>query len=444
MWRVKIMSDMAGRENAPRENTKVATKAVKREVSRAEKILLPVALLVAVLYDRIVFLGFVESVFRANPRWSEPYVFAAAFWLCYLGIFYAFFWKRLRNNYMLWFVAGCSALLCLWSFVPFFSSTEYAIITFFVIPGVIMAHAQWLAGGFTLKNNDGIAIAWLLGWLIKPFSGIFALIESVESAASEGSKGMAKRVALGVLLAFVLLLVIVPLLMGADLVFGYYVEQLFSGWNLSSMILHGIVILIAFGLFYSFLWNVGFGKNKVHTIPTTWKIDPVISGIALGATMFVYGLFCLVQFTYLFARAGLPYGMTYSEYAREGFAQTVAVCAINLLMFGVFLRFGDGKKISIGMLGGLLALTGIMLISGAVRLNLYISVFGMTWLRLLSAWFIIYLAVVIGLCAARLYKKELPWIVLSGLVLLGWYVALGYLNPDGFISWYNSVGTFPH
>jgi len=441
----EIAKKDAPRDNAPIENSRPAVtkkEIIKREVSRAEKILLPVALLVAVLYDRIIIYGFIQYGWWSCNCCPQPYVFSAAFWLCYLVIFYVFYWKRLRENYVLWFVAAGSVALCLWSFIPSFNSSEFAVITFFVIPGVLMAHAQWLAGGFTLKKNDGIAVAWVLGWLVKPFSGISALVEATTSVASESSKAMVKRVVLGLVLASVLLIVIVPLLMGADRVFGYYVGQLLQGWNIASFIGHGIVITVAFGLFYSFLWNVGYGENKPYTISDTWKIDTVISGIALGATMLVYGLFCLVQFTYLFARAGLPAGMTYSEYAREGFAQTVAVCAINLLMFGVFLRFGEEKKFFTGMLGGLLALTGIMLISGAVRLNLYISVFGMTWLRLLSAWFIIYLAVVIGLCAFRLYKKEFPWVVLSGLVLLAWYVVLGYLNPDGFISWYNSVGAF--
>ena len=74
-------------------------------------------------------------------------------------------------------------------------------------------------------------------------------------------------------------------------------------------------------------------------------------------------------------------------FRREGFAQTVAVCAINLLIFGVFLRFGARNRVTTILLASLLALTGVMLFSGFVRLGLYIDAFGMTWLRLLSAWF---------------------------------------------------------
>jgi len=149
-------------------------------------------------------------------------------------------------------------------------------------------------------------------------------------------------------------------------------------------------------------------------------------------------LFCVVQFTYLFAEAGLPGGMTYSEYAREGFAQTVVVCVINLLIFGVFLHFGKISKLITGMLAGLLALTGVMLFSGFVRLGLYIDFYGMTWLRLLSAWFIIYMAAVIVFCGIRLWRERLPLIALCTMILVGWYIVLGYLNPDGLIAWYNN------
>jgi hypothetical protein len=82
-----------------------------------------------------------------------------------------------------------------------------------------------------------------------------------------------------------------------------------------------------------------------------------------------------------------------------------------------------------------------MLFSGGVRLNLYVDAFGLTWLRLLSAWFIAYVAVVVMLAMFSVHtKKKIPLLVTCGLVLLGWYVVLGFVNPQGFIDWYN--GTF--
>ncbi|MCL2376525.1 MAG: DUF4173 domain-containing protein [Defluviitaleaceae bacterium] len=412
------------------ENHQNEIAPLPRQYSAKEKLLLPISLLVAILFDRLIVAGLYGTL--------NSWVLTGAFWLCYIVIFHVFFWSRLKQDKTAWFVAVCTAALCIWFLISPEQNWQFALITWFVIPNVLMAHSQWVAGGYTLKNSDGIAAAWFLGWFVKPFSGIFALFGAVGSLLSANNKSTAKRVLAGVGIASLLLLIVIPLLMGADQVFSHYLRQIFSIDNPFLTFMHIIVVLIAFGLFYSFLWNIGFGEAKRHVVQSKKTIDDIISAIVLGSVILVYVLFCVIQFTYLFAGVGLPAGMTYSEYAREGFAQTVIVCAINLLIFGVFLRFGKQHKLLMAMLCGLLATTGIMLVSGAVRLNLYIGVFGMTWLRLLSAWFIIYLAVVIALCVIRLlFKKQLPVIALSALFLLLWYVALGYLNPDNFIAWYN-------
>lgn len=418
-----------------------------RSWSKTEKILLGVSLLIAVLFDRLV-INQIGAAFSGARGDGWPGLVSGIFWLCYLIAFYVFYWKRVKRDAVAWLVSACVAALVVWNFIYYDAGNwQFSVITFFVIPAVLMAHAQWTAFSFSWKNFDsaiiGMVLAWLEGWIIKPFTALPICVGVSASLVSDENRPAAKRAAIGFAVAFGLMLVIIPLLMGADQVFGHFVSQIFSRLRFSSIIFHGFVITAACGLFYSFLWNVGFGKNEAHAAANAEKIDNVISGIVLGSVIFVYSLFCAVQFTYLFARAGLPEGMTFAEYAREGFAQTVAVCAINLLIFGVFLWRGNRRKLMTGLLAALLSLTGIKLISGAIRLHLYIDAFGMTWLRLLSAWFIIYLAVVVILCAVRLAKKEMPVVGISVLLLLVWYVALGYLNPDRFIGWYNKEVFIP-
>jgi len=412
--------------------------------STMEKLLLPVALLIAILFNRLLIAPLTLALH------NDMFIYFSAFWLCYLIIFCVFFWKRVRKDPVLWYVGVCVAALCIWNFIynsswglAHFDNVQFSAISLLVIPGVLMAHAQWAAGRYTLKNHVGMAAAWFMGWFYKPFSGLGALFGSANSLVSESNKPMAKRAAIGILVAALLLAIIIPLLMSADQVFHYYVSQVFtSRSNISggftALFWHGLSIVIVFGLFYSFLWNVGFVENEFSGVKSSKTIDNLVSAIVLGSVITVYVFFCLVQFTFLFARAGLPAGMTFSEYARQGFAQTIVVCAVNLLLFGVFLRFGVKGRLLKTLISGLLALTGVMLFSGAVRLNLYIGAFGMTWLRLLSAWFIIYLIAVIALCAVKLlWKKQLPVLAISALLLLGWYVALGFLNPDGFVQWFN-------
>ena len=408
---------------------------IKQKYSKAEKLLLPIALVIGILCDRLLF----APISRNS---NNVTTFAGVFWLCYLAFFYGFYWKKLINNRVLWFVAGCSAALCVWNF--FFSgkgmNSEFSLLTNLVIPAALMIHAQYLAGDYNLKDAGKIAFAYLFGWFSKPFSGIPALFGATGALFSEDNKSNVKKVALGTIVTVPILCVIIPLLSGADQIFRYYLERIVGIWNFGSIFWHTILVIIAFMLFYSFLWNVGFGTKglKVQMDSKSVKrIDTIICFIVLGSISVLYAVFCTIQFTYLFAGAGLPDGLTYSEYAREGFAQTVTVCAINLFLFGIFLQFGTKKKVVTGFLTGLLALTSVMLISGAIRLRLYIGAYGLTWLRFLSAWFVLYLAAVVIICAVRMLREKLPAVSLCALLLLGWYVVLGYSNPEAFIERYN-------
>ena len=415
----------------PVEKKSIATlpKPEKRVFSFAEKLLLPIAIIIAILFDRLIM---------RNAFFYEAPFLSGIFWLSYLIIFYLFYWKRLKCNKALWIVAGFSALLCIWNFI-FDYDSEYGGLTMLVIPAVLMAHAVYLCGAFTLKDAGKIAVEWLLGWLAKPFSGIGIFIGAIDAVTEDNDSSNVKKVLLALAISVAMLFVILPLLVGADMVFGYYFSKLIGDFEISSLILHTIVIIIAAALFYSFLWNIGLAPRKPaaeNTRPRL-ELDTLVSGIVLGVVLLTYLLFCAVQFTYLFAGVGLPGDMTYSEYAREGFAQINVICGINLLIFGIYMQYAKKKTAMLAMIASLLALTAIMLVSGFVRLNLYISAYGLTWLRLLSMWFIIYIAVVLVLCAVRIVNVKMPLIGVCAVLLLGWYTSLGYANPNALVIKHN-------
>lgn len=407
-------------------------KVPKKDWSLTERLLLPASLLIGILFDRLIAARF------ASGLW-EFASYAAAFWLCYLAIFTLFYAKR--QGWVQWAVALCAVALCVWCLI-FEGNAEYKLLSLLVVPAVLMMHAQLASGEYKLKDAGRITAAWFSGWFVQPFSGIPAIVGVSGSLVSGGRRPVLKKVLIGAGIALPLLCVLIPLLSGADRVFGYWTSSIFSNLDFPSVARHVMIILIAAALFFSFLWNAGFSKRAAAEKSAAAPIDTVICCIVLGAVSLLYLLFCGVQFTYLFARSGLPGGMTYATYAREGFAQTVAVCAINLLIFGVFLRYGTDKKPVKSLLAGLLGLTGVMLVSGFVRLGLYIDAFGLTWLRLISAWFIVYLAAVLIICSVRMLKEKLPAIALCALLLLGWYVALGYANPDALVDRYNQTNGY--
>ena len=401
--------------------------------NKIPKLLLLAALLVAIIFDRLLIIDIFTIEYEV---FFKNY---ALFWLSFFGVFTVFYWKKMVNKPVVWPVSIACVALCLWYF--FFTANtgnmEFAFLNFLVLPAVLMALAQFIAGDYDIKDVKNVALAWLIGWFIKPFSGLLVFIGNLSDIVAGENKRTLRKVGFALLLTLPLLVVLVGLLSGADLVFKYYLDNLFSSWDVTSFFRHSLIILIATALIYSFLWNIGFGNN--NKIETTIKLqfDEVSCYVVLISIITLYCLFCGIQFTYLFAKSGLPAGLTYSEYARAGFSQTLLVCTVNLLIYSVFLKYGEKKAGISALLLGLLATTAVMLVSGFVRLDLYIVVYGFTWLRLLSGWFVIYLAAVIIIGVIRMFIEKLPAIALAFLILVGWYVALGFSNPDRLVAEYN-------
>ncbi len=405
-------------------------KKEKRAYPKREQLLVPLALVIGILFDRLIAVGFLQPDRVLLQLW-------AAFWLCYLVIFTAYHWQRLRGDLILWAIAGFTVLICLWNF--FFDCPEYAGLTLVVIPAVLMTHAQIFAHRIQVKQVCRMILAFLGGFFIAPLSAIPHFFGATGSALRMEKKPLAKNIFLAVFLSGVLLAVIVPLLLKADMAFSYFFHAALGSFIPTELLGHGLVIFIATLLFFSFFWNSAqegeaMAKRYENKAIQNFKMAPMVLGFVVSVLLVVYVLFCSVQFTYLFAQAGLPDGMTYATYAREGFSQMVTVCALNLLIFGFCLFSGQVSRWMQGLLSGLLGATAIILVSGFVRLQLYIAAYGMTWLRLLSAWFIFYLAAAIVLCALRLFYPKLPVVFTCGMLLLAWFTVLGYANPAALIA----------
>ncbi len=70
----------------------------------------------------------------------------------------------------------------------------------------------------------------------------------------------------------------------------------------------------------------------------------------------------------------------------------------------------------------------MVLASAFTRLFLYTGAYGLTFRRIQALWFLIYLTVVLTLCALRLYNAKFPLLRACALTFILWYVALNL--PD--------------
>jgi hypothetical protein len=156
--------------------------------------------------------------------------------------------------------------------------------------------------------------------------------------------------------------------------------------------------------------------------------------------------FVLVQITFLFGdhRYVLDTeGVTYAEYAREGFFQLLAVGALTLAVIAAAVRWarregGRDTMLLRLLLGTLSLLTLVILASALRRLNLYEDAFGLTQLRFSVHATILWMAGIFVLLLIAGTTMRTSWLPRVAVI----FTALGILvfslvNPDGVVAEHN-------
>lgn len=392
--------------------------------------------------------GYAFAFVALGAEGEEPGDFMPAyalFWGLYLLSYYLCLWKRARGKREAWYLLGAAALLFLHS--ALYRERVLSMMNFLIIPLTLMLHAVMGACGFP-KGAAWLWIrAYLLGWFLYPFSAIgkwFVALGALvrRGEREEGARAARRNILLGILCGLPVLFLVCFLLLEADKAMGLALSGLLEALPPISFGRLALMLILAL-LFYSFLYNLAWGKEG-DTLPTLSQAEikaalPAQSLMAaVSMLLAAYGVFAAFQFAYLTGFRGLPQGLTYSEYAVSGFGQLLWVAAINLGVFSVGLCRTRPHKALKPLLFGLLAATAIVLLSAFVRLGLYIRAYALTWKRVLSFWLMIYLAAVVILCALRLFGRGplgRPGLVrLCALVLIGWYAALNLANVEGMIA----------
>ena len=175
---------------------------------------------------------------------------------------------------------------------------------------------------------------------------------------------------------------------------------------------------------------------------------PAISAfVATLPLLLIYALFFFSQREYYLAAfiGRLPDGLSYADYAREGFFQLLGVALLNavlLLLMQLFTKKkGDRRGASETVATLLLSLATLLLIATAVaKLILYMRSYGLTEKRLCAGWLLLLLAacflvVLLSLCIRKM--KLFP--ALFAVFCLFWGM-LSLYDWRGFIADYNTNG----
>ena len=167
--------------------------------------------------------------------------------------------------------------------------------------------------------------------------------------------------------------------------------------------------------------------------------------LALGALNLLFAAFVAVQVAVLFGGDGYVLktaGVTYAEYAREGFAQLVIVAVLTLAVVAGGLRWaraaGADARVLRALLACLCVLTLVVLASALHRLSLYEEAFGFTRARLAVDAFLLFGGALFVLVIVALAIDRRDWLP-RATVLLAALAALAFAvsDPDGRIATHN-------
>ena len=259
----------------------------------------------------------------------------------------------------------------------------------------------------------------------------------------------AKPIIRGVLLAIPVLLVFTALFSSADLIFAKRINFLIANLkleNLPEYLLRGFLILIIAYFFSGIILYAAKRSNKTRLLGVDKPILAPFLGfteifIILGGVLLLFSAFVLVQFEYFFfGQANITFqGFTYSEYARRGFGELVAVAVFSIVLLkglSAISKCETVRKIRVftGLTIGLVTLVMIILISAFQRLYLYESAYGFSRSRTYAHVFMIWLGILLlAVVITEIFRRQRIFANIVLAILFGFSVSLNLLNVDRFI-----------
>lgn len=277
-----------------------------------------------------------------------------------------------------------------------------------------------------------ISVGFAIGHLFQP------IVDAISYGKSE-KHANAKNVyaiLLGALIAIPFLAVVISLLRSADVVFANTLDTMFDFelWELVAQ-----TLLAIFGAVAAYC---GITAMQLHPVKEEMKegkhFSALIAITFLSLTTLVYLLFAGIQILYLFAKnMTLPENYTYAEYAREGFFQLLAVCALNVVLVLMVQKFFQEHVAVKGLLIGICACTYIMVASAMLRMSMYIEAYHLTRKRIMVLWALLTIAILLVGVVIQIVKQDFPLFRYGLVVVCLCYLVLSFGRMDYFIADYN-------
>ncbi|WP_156039163.1 DUF4153 domain-containing protein [Deinococcus marmoris] len=317
--------------------------------------------------------------------------------------------------------------------------------------GALNAAALWLSlllgaaflrfsglGGWSLWATVGAGLTGGLRFVYGPL----ALLERLPWARLRPAQGSGlRRWGVGVLLTLPVLVVFGGLLAGADAGFAGLLGGVLD-WRLDRLWSDGFQLALwcafAGGLVYPAVMALR-PSLLPRTGPDVARLGLTEIGLPLASLAALFVVFLLAQLPYYLSGTGLPDGVTFAGYIREGFGQLMAVAFLSLtLLLGAhaLTRQEVRTRLSYRLLNlAVLVPLALVLLSAANRWRLYGLAYGLSETRVMGAAFLVWMALCLVWLAYLLWQSR-PQRFAYPALLMGFGVLLTTtaLNPGALIA----------
>ena len=267
---------------------------------------------------------------------------------------------------------------------------------------------------------------------------------SAKEAANGGKSKNALYLLMGLGISFPILCIILPLLTTSDLAFGTLISSLIE----DAFILIGTIFatVIFTPVIFAFLFSMkkkDLSESNVRTIPD--KVSKIILNTVLSATAVVYVAYLVSQLAYITKAFAflLPENYTATEFARSGFFQMAAIAFINFVMLflcATLVKKTESKKIPVSTKALLIFLcifTVFYISTAFMKMMKYISLYGLTRLRVLTSVFMLMLAVIFIIILLRIIFSDLKYIKAIIIVCTLTMISVSVVDINTVIANYN-------
>jgi hypothetical protein len=319
---------------------------------------------------------------------------------------------------------------------------------------VAVRDAEWVVGlsvvvalcvGAVAATGSRTTPSILLSGLTLATAGLRSVpwLASSTGAAVGGRRGQLLVVTRTLLVTVVLLVVFGLLFAGADGVFASLLPTFELGRLPGQVVVAALALAVAGTLAHLALAPPAWGGLALRPAKPAGRAEWLAPLVALDALFLV---FLAVQLAA--AVGGADYvrrssGLTYAEYARQGFGQLLVATLLTLLVVAVAARKAPWEtardRVVARVVLGVLCLSTLgVVVAALTRMSLYVDAFGLTRLRLLATAGELALGVVVLLVVLAGVRWKAAWFPRAVTATVGVaMLALAAVNPDAQILRYN-------